>query len=486
MRFIVRYSVLCTLTVLSLNLPAQVGAPENAIIFSTDGSAGPADDNRQFVIREISINGNDKTRPATILREIPFEIDHEYSLSTIAEQFYEAKRHLMNTGLFRNVVVSLRSLQGYDVYIQIDVQERWYIYPLPFVRPIDNSFFTWATQKDRDLERLNYGVRITHKNFTGRNDRLYVYLMNGYTKKVELHYNNLYLDRDLKWYTSFNMQYGKNREVNYMTMENKLMPLKATDRYLQTFFRSYVTLNYRKAIKTRHTLGIGFESEKVADSVLALNSEYATGRSSVKYAQAFYKVSYADLDFIPYPTKGYAGEVTLAKKGFNSNTIDMWQLVAKTTAYWPVGDKNFVNLRLVGSMKLPFEQPYIAQQFIGYDGMLMQGYEKFIIDGVAGGYMKASIARPIFSTVLRVPAHKVNYKLQRFNTIPLQVFAKGFVNAGYIYNTNPQTSLLNNRMLYSGGFGIDIVTFTDFVVKLEWSFNQLGQNGLYLHPRNNY
>jgi hypothetical protein len=38
-------------------------------------------------------------------------------------------------------------------------------------------------------------------------------------------------------------------------------------------------------------------------------------------------------------------------------------------------------------------------------------------------------------------------------------------------------------MLYSGGLGIDIITFYDVVIKLEWSFNQLGQNGLFLHRK---
>jgi hypothetical protein len=38
-------------------------------------------------------------------------------------------------------------------------------------------------------------------------------------------------------------------------------------------------------------------------------------------------------------------------------------------------------------------------------------------------------------------------------------------------------------MLYSGGLGIDILTLYDFTLKLEWSFNQIGQNGLYLHNR---
>ena len=38
-------------------------------------------------------------------------------------------------------------------------------------------------------------------------------------------------------------------------------------------------------------------------------------------------------------------------------------------------------------------------------------------------------------------------------------------------------------MIYTGGFGIDIITFYDFQLKFEFSFNQLGQNGLFLHTQ---
>jgi hypothetical protein len=41
-------------------------------------------------------------------------------------------------------------------------------------------------------------------------------------------------------------------------------------------------------------------------------------------------------------------------------------------------------------------------------------------------------------------------------------------------------------MLYSAGLGLDIVTVYDISIRLEWSFNQIGQNGIYLHRNNNF
>ena len=55
-----------------------------------------------------------------------------------------------------------------------------------------------------------------------------------------------------------------------------------------------------------------------------------------------------------------------------------------------------------------------------------------------------------------------------------------------VYNPTPGFNNLNNKMLFSGGVGLDIVTIYDVSIKLDWSFNQLGQNGIYLHRTNNF
>ncbi|MBO9683259.1 MAG: hypothetical protein J7502_11425, partial [Flavisolibacter sp.] len=61
-----------------------------------------------------------------------------------------------------------------------------------------------------------------------------------------------------------------------------------------------------------------------------------------------------------------------------------------------------------------------------------------------------------------------------------------FVNSGYVYKTSRGENNLTNRFIYSGGIGLDVVTYNDFVIKIEWSFNRLGENGLYLHQRNDF
>ncbi|MBD0297790.1 MAG: hypothetical protein ICV84_21790, partial [Flavisolibacter sp.] len=69
---------------------------------------------------------------------------------------------------------------------------------------------------------------------------------------------------------------------------------------------------------------------------------------------------------------------------------------------------------------------------------------------------------------------------KQLNNIPLRVYGKVFGNMGYFYHPDAKNNRLNNQLLYAGGFGIDIIGLTDIVVKLEWTFNQLGGNNLSL------
>ena len=201
----------------------------------------------------------------------------------------------------------------------------------------------------------------------------------------------------------------------------------------------------------------------------------------IQYPEFLYKLSYFDVDYIPYPTKGFMGQILLQKKGLNT-PLNLWQITAKASRSWALNDNYFFNLKGVGMVKLPFSQPYSAKQFIGYDGNFLQGYEYYVIDGVAGGYTKASLSRSVFKA--RVNLNSKKYKC--LNDIPIRLYAKTFVNAGYVYNTIAGQNQLTNRMLYSAGVGFDLVTYNDFIIKIEWSFNRLGENGLYLHQRNDF
>lgn len=435
-----------------------------------------------FIIRSIFITGNKKTKPDIILRELSFKQGDKYKLQDIVAKFQRARENLLNTSLFNDAIVALKSFEGYNVDVLVEVKERWYLFPLPYFRPIDRNLNQWIVEQHASLSRVNYGVKLLYNNATGRNDKLSVWLMSGYTHQFSFGYDRLYIDKALRWGMNVKFALGEKKEVNYNTIENKQAFIKDSSRYLQSFMDATIELTYRKAIKTRHRFGIGYHVQSISDTIAELNpSYYLNGRTHISYPEFFYTMNYYDLDYIPYPTSGYAAEVTLSKKGLD-HVINAWQLNMQGSANWHLSKKTYFNLRSFSTIKLPFKQPFFNQGLLGYGDVFMQGYEYYVIDGVAGGYLKAAITREL------VTVHGNFLKRQRDEPlrIPFRVFAKVYGNAGYIYNPQPGNNFLVNRMLYSGGFGIDILTYYDFTFKLEFTFNQLGKNGLFLHKKSNF
>jgi outer membrane protein assembly factor BamA len=452
---------------------------EDSSVSSVEEYRHAPDSSDQYLVAGINITGNKRTHPSIILRELSLGTGESLTLGELARKFRESRMQLMNTGLFRQVIVSVNSILKKEILIAVQVEERWYIWPKPFLRTVDQSFNQWWAG-DRDMNRLNYGMRFTHNNFTGRNDKLKLDLMNGFTRQLSVQYYGLYIDPSLRWSVNGGVKMGKNREVNYATENDRTVAVKDPQQFLRTYMSWFGEVSYRKAIKTRHSLSVGYNYEELADTVFALNPGYSPRTGIIHYPEITYTLRYTDLDFIPYPTRGYAGEFSLKKKGFNE-AIQLWQFNLRGSANWPVG-KNFLSLRGVAMLRLPLTQPYISRQFLGYEDQYIQGYEKYVVDGVGGGYARILLTRPVLNTRIRLDPAKWRGLAQ----IPVKLFLKTFVNGGYVYSRHHGINELTNQFLYSGGIGLDILCFTDFVIKLEWTFNRLGENGLYLHRRNNF
>jgi hypothetical protein len=440
---------------------------------------GPPGEPAELFIDSILISGNRKTRDHIILREIPFRSGESYPLTVLVEKFEDARRQLMNTSLFLSVEVSADHLDGGRVRVMVSVKERWYLFPVPYFKPVDRNLNQWLFEKNASLDRVNYGIRFAYNNATGRNDKFRLTLMNGYTRQFSVSYDRLYIDRGMKWGLNTGFGIGKNREVNYNTIEDKQVFVK-DDSYLRNFVRAHAELTYRRAIRTRHSFGLAYNVEEVSDTIVALNPRYfKSGRNNIRVPAVYYNMNYHHLDYIPYPTSGFAAQLSLSKSGVNPLT-NLWQLHMKAMAAWPLSPRWFVTVSGYAGIKLPFRQSYFNKRFFGYNDVFLQGLEYYVIDGVAGGYLKTSLNRKLFDFRIKVPQLK---KDRSPDFIPVRIFAKIYGNSGYVHDPEPGENLLQNKMLYTGGIGIDLITFYDITFKLEWSFNQLGENGLFLHRK---
>ncbi len=430
-----------------------------------------------FVMGEIYVDGNKRTKAYIIQRELPFKSGDSIYLPDLVNAFEVARQQLFNTGLFNEVIVSLKAFRGYYVDVNIQVKERWYIFPIPYVKPVDRNLSEWARQ-GFGVDRLNYGFKFTHYNFSGRNDKLRLWLITGYTRQVEFQYEQPYADKSLKHGYRIGFKYLFNKEVNYGTTDNQQM---FADTFAQGIkqWSANIDYLYRPGLRTFNTFRLSINNIQIDTAVVALNPKYFDGgRRTVTFPDLSYTLNYYKVDYIHFPLKGWMGEFGFLKRGF-SKDMNMWQLNGRLTRAWELSKKNYFMWQGYGVIRFPFDQPYYNHRLFGYGDLYLRGLEKYVIDGVAGLMSRQSYRRELIR--FNVPTF---LKSTSHDKIPFRFYARAFFDAGYAYNKSVPGNSLVNRVLYTYGLGMDIVTFYDLIVRLDYSFNQLGQNGLFLHIKN--
>ncbi len=444
----------------------------------------PKDSSLAICVKDITIKGCKKTKEYIVFREIPFKKGDSLSVSSIRKQLELARQQVYNTTLFEYATIEAVITATSTISVKVDLKERWYIYPVPQFQLVDRNYNDWIQKHNASFDRVNYGIKFVHYNLSGRRDQLRIYLINGYTRNVSITYSNPYSNARLNEGFSVGTGYSQNREIPYATdSNNNSLFYKRSDFVRNNVFAS-AGYNIRKGLFKKHFFTLGFVHYKVDDSVIYYKNpnyfgERTTSKSIVDLSYIF---QYTNVNNVSYPLKGTSFLIALMKRGFGlTGGINMFSAEAWFSNYYPLGKKWFASFQLNGKIKLPFEQAYINQRGLGYGESYLRGLETYVIDGVATALAKATLKRKLLSFNIPFPFFPKVIK-----KIPFTFFAKTYADLGYSYNKKTNYSRLNNRLLYTGGFGIDILTLYDINLRFEYSFNQLHENGLFLHNQSGF
>ena len=468
---------------------AAITTPANAQYLNSNTANNtpqfPAKDSIGFVhIHQVRVTGNSKTKEFIILRELKLKQGDSIKNSDLDNELNISRQQVYNTTLFNSVNISAIPASAGEIDIEVKVKERWYIYPIPQFQLVDRNFNEWYVKYKADLSRVTYGIKFTHYNLTGSRDQLSIYLLNGFTRNLSFSYSQPFTNKALTRGFGFAGGLLQSRQINYATsFHNKLLAFNNGDFSGTSFFAS-VGYIIRRAIRERHIFSIAYTHIKVADSVVTAlyNPNYfKTSRSSLGYPELSYTYLYTDVDNVAYPLKGKTVFATALKRGFGIKAgINMFSLEAGYNKYWDMKKRWYGSVQLSGKIKLPFDQAYINQRAMGYGDTYLRGLEYYVIDGAAYGLARSTLKKKLFSFSIPFTFRSKQLK------IPFAIFAKTFADLGYSYNKKKYGTYLNNRVLCTSGFGIDILTVYDVNFRIEYSFNQLNENGLFLHARGGF
>lgn len=438
--------------------------------------------NEIIIIGGITVTGNKKTKEYIILRETTFKKGDQFLATEITKKLTESKLLIYNTGLFMDDSVYVAQQKGNIFFINIDIKERWYFFPLPYFRLADRNFNQWWVQENRNLERVNYGIKFMQNNFSGQNDKLNIWLINGYSQQITLRYELPFIDKKLTKGFNVGFVYAQQREINYATNNNnQQLFFNQQTNFVRTISRFDITYSFRPDKKIKHFFRISYSNESVADTVLKLNPQYYPNHlTNIKYLDFGYYFRYNNANYNSYPTKGVIGEAFIYKRGLDNST-NLWQVGVHGLYAKPIFSKTFFRIEGAATIKFSNNNNFINQPLFGYGYYLLRGMEYYVVDGTAGALGKITLYKELFTYVYKTP-----FKSKTHDKIPFRFYLKAYSDAGYSYNQNINNNLFNNKLMHTWGVGFDVVSIYDFVFRFEYSFNQLGNNGLYLHAHSDF
>ena len=443
------------------------------------------------VVDSILLEGNNKTKDKIIFRELDFEVGDTIYLENLTQRFLENEKRLLNTSLFTIVKFNVKNWKTDEkrFSILIDLNENWYLYPAPIFELADRNFNVWWKEQKRSLNRVNYGLSIDHLNFTGNKDRIKLKFQFGYTKKYEMRYVYPYLNKAQTIGFSGNLFYSDNREIGYITQENKTQFKQFDDeRKLLTRFRVSGELNHRPSLFTFQSFRLEFHRNAIDEEIAQdFNPNYfLDGKTSIRFFLLNYDLRYDKRQFNLYPEGGYMIFFNIKKEGLGLyGDVNSFPISVEFEKYKQLTEKLTLGSRLKLKTNLNRNQLAFANNTgMGYGADIIHGYELYVMDGTDYAYLKTSARFRLFDFNFNwggfMPLRQM--KLMNIKTYFRMNYHTGYVNESYYKATNT----LNNRLLTGFGPALDFVFYNNFLFQFEYSFNHLKEHALYIHSTNSF
>ena len=445
------------------------------VLFSVACSYGQVAPAASVKIGKITIDGNKHTRTRVILREMALHEGDEVPADSLDARLEKNRLRLMNLQLFNEVIQRTENnAGGLDLFIT--VKERWVIILSFILQFADRNFNTWWEKQDHDLRRATVGVTLTDKNFRGDLEQLAITAQGGYTQKLGISYSRPYANQGQTNGFGMWLSFSQSRQANYICDSNKLLYAGLyTGPVIMQQTEGGISFIFRPKYAKRHIFQLNYKDYKVSDTLLRLNSDFFSNKSTdARFLEFYYRMEYNGVDNWSYSLKGFkAVAQAVVRKGFTG--LD-FQSFINVEAGWFASPlhKWYTSAIFRGRVMYPAKQPYFFQGGLGTQTDYLRGYEYYVIDGSNYGMIRFDLKRELFNNTYSLP-------IRYFTTLPIRIYPKIFADLGYIDGATEHNNFLGNRILYSAGVGLDVVTLYDVKIRMELAWNHMSQNGLYLH-----
>ncbi len=429
---------------------------------------------KTVIVKEVFILGNHKTKANVILREMQLTKGHVLADTLIDNAILVDQQRIYNSNLFDEVSIKPLYASDKEIMILVTVSERWYIYPSFIFKLADRNLNDWWVNQNRDLSRVNLGVRYQQYNFRGRRELLNLIFQVGFERDFLASWRIPYIEKSQKHGLSLSFSYSESRNAGFRTQDH-VRQFVSAERLLRKTTRGRVTYRFRKSYYNTHRFRAKFDHRVIDDTVAMLNPNYfGNGATLQKHFDLSYQFTRDLRNNVNYPTKGHLLRFKLEKTGIGIyNQVDIFDINIFYRQYFDLGNKFSASTGVELFSSWPKNQPYINYTGVGFVQSLVRGYEQDLIEGHQYMLYKTTLRRNLFRHTQDL-GKAMPFK--QFRKVPIALYGKVFFDGGWV-NNYPQYEVsqrLANKHLFGAGIGFDLVTIYDLVTRFEWSVNAEG------------
>ncbi|MFZ4706851.1 MAG: POTRA domain-containing protein [Bacteroidales bacterium] len=445
--------------------------------------AQPLGSDSSLVIHSLVFKGNKITHENIMRREMEFKQGDTVTTLELQSKISQSKLNLLNTSLFNFVTIETdTACVTRAIDVRITVIERWYTWIGVIAELADRNLNTWW--ETRDFTRVNIGLRLSRNNFRGRMEQLRFAFQVGPSQKFSMYYEMPYINRRKTMGLVFNAGFSRQHEVGYITKNDKFIYLNSAN-FLRQDLALSASIRIRRNMIHSHQFGLQYNKYNFTDSLLILNPSYSFGNNKqFGYFSFVYQFKADHRDIHYYPLKGWYFDIIANETGFGmlpGHAGSIWNLNPTFRYYQPLSVRFNVSGSVAAKVSSKAAQPYFYQRGLGYGRDFVRGYEYYVIDGkqyiLIKTNIKFALLQPRTMQIGFIPSEK-------FSKLHYSVYLNIFADAGYVSGIEQNENyhnLLPDSMLGGIGAGIDVVTYYDKVMRLEYTINRWGESGIFIH-----
>lgn len=458
-----------------------------------------------IIISNVEIKGNDKTKNRIILRELDFSVGDSLATFHSKKSFISmgtkrislndttsevdhiirySRENLINTNLFLSVDLILEQVHGRYYQLKIDLQERWFIWALPVITVDAPNLNEWLTNKDKD--QLNKGIFFGHKNLWGLSHQIWTVAYGGSSMRLGLGYTIPWIGKGQKIGFSTAFDYQSNAVVEYGAVNNERQMLYDKNSSNALTLKSKLTMRPNLYSYTNIKLDVVYKS--ISDSLFNLSPNFLPDTAqSIFSAELYLDYIYDSRNNKSYPLKGQylKGFVQKMGLGFVTHDVDYFFYGIDFHFYQTISKKLYVAemVKAVSSTTNNLAYDYMLNMTSGDN--FLRGYDYSALRGEKMYYFRGNVKYELIEPAVRRP--KFASPDSKFLNIQYALYLNLFSDAGFVRNYEDElnNSLkninpLNNKMLYSWGAGLDLVSYYNMVIRFEYVFTSQNTHGFFV------